>query len=73
MTSAKHDLLPESSSVLSDDTEDSSLSSRFNPEVYTCSGYKDEVWEFFDGSPGQDARFTIDLEGGSMDRYDFPK
>ena len=45
--------------------------SPYNPERYRCSGYDDSDWVFFDGSPekGKDQRFTIDLEGGSMDRY----
>jgi hypothetical protein len=47
--------------------------SPYNPKLYKCTGYGEEEYEYFDGSPGwpgqKDERFTIDLEGGSMDRY----
>ena len=41
-----------------------------NPDKYSCKGYGDEDYEYFDGlpGPGKDHRFTIDLEHGSMDR-----
>lgn len=42
--------------------------SPYNPEVYKCVGYEDELYEYFDGRPGKDGRFTIDLEEGSTDR-----
>ena len=44
--------------------------SPYNPEVYKCTGYRDEVYEYFDGSydPGCDQRFSIDIDDGSMDR-----
>jgi hypothetical protein len=43
----------------------------YNPEVYKCVCYDDGPGQFFDGQPGLglDSRFTIDLEGGTMDRY----
>ena len=40
----------------------------YNPDRYKCTGYGDDEWEYFDGQ-GQDMRFTIDLEGGTTDRY----
>jgi hypothetical protein len=45
----------------------------YNPEVYKCVCYDDGPGQYFDGQPGLglDSRFTIDLEGGTMDRYDF--
>jgi hypothetical protein len=43
--------------------------SPFNPATYKCTGYReDEPYEYFDGEPGKDFRFTIDLEGGSTDQ-----
>jgi hypothetical protein len=42
--------------------------SPYNPNVYKCKGYGEEEYEYFDGVPGGDARFTIDLEGGSTDQ-----
>jgi hypothetical protein len=43
----------------------------YNPEVYQCYCYDECPAQFFDGEPGlgPDSRFTIDLEGGTMDRY----
>jgi hypothetical protein len=43
----------------------------YNPEVYQCYRYDEGPGQFFDGEPGlgSDSRFTIDLEGGTMDRY----
>jgi hypothetical protein len=43
--------------------------SPYNPTVYKCTGYSNEPWEWFDGAPGSDSRFTIDLENGSTDKY----
>lgn len=43
-------------------------SSPYNPEVYNSTGYGDEPYVYFDGAPGKDDRFTIDLEGGSTDQ-----
>jgi hypothetical protein len=42
--------------------------SLYNPEVYKCTGYGTEPYEYFDGAQGKDDRFTIDLEGGSTDQ-----
>lgn len=44
--------------------------SPYNPKIYKCTGYRDEVYQYFDGSAGldKDQRFTIDIEYGSMDR-----
>ena len=49
--------------------EDYSFRSPYAPETYKCSGYGGEEWKYFDGSPEGDCRFTIDLEGGTMDRF----
>lgn len=44
--------------------------SPYNPASYVCTGYGNEPYEYFDGTPGtdRDHRFTIDLEEGSMDQ-----
>jgi hypothetical protein len=43
--------------------------SPYNPKVYKCTGYSDDVYEYFDGAPGpdKDQRFTIDIEHGTTD------
>jgi len=50
------------------DEADYRARSPYNPDRYKCTGYGDDEWEYFDGK-GQDMRFTIDLEGGTTDRY----
>ena len=52
-----------------DEPESYQDTSPFNPDTYKCTGYKsDEPYEYFDGTLGKDARFSIDLEGGSTDQ-----
>jgi hypothetical protein len=43
----------------------------YNPKVYTCYCYDYGPEQYFDGKAGprSNSRFTIDLEGGTMDRY----
>jgi hypothetical protein len=47
---------------------DARIDSPYNPIRYRCTGYDDIEWEWFDGAPTGSNIFTIDLEGGTMDR-----
>jgi len=59
-----------SSAAVSDEQPSHQMTSPYNPNVYKCTGYRGEPLEYFDGTPGEgnEQRFTIDLEHGTMDR-----
>ena len=59
-----------SSSAVTDEQPSYQMTSPYNPDVYKCTGYRGEPYEYFDGTPGEgkDQRFTIDIEHGTMDR-----
>jgi len=70
-----HIAIQENSDVslsLSKDADIQASESPFNPKIYKCTGYSNEPWEWFDGTPGRDSRFTIDIENGSTDEFVTP-
>ena len=51
------------------DDMDYKLASPFSSMIYTCTGYGDANYQYFDGlaGPDRDQEFTIDIEHGTTD------